>query len=795
MSEQPGAAASSSGEIIGPIAVPEKLGRFRVVRPIGAGGMGHVYLARDPRLRRQVAIKVLAPSMTSDPSAVERFAQEAHAVSALNHPNILTIYDIGEDDGVHFIATEFVEGQTVRQRMRESGFTLAEVVDIAAQTAGALGVAHDAGVIHRDIKPENVMIRRDGYVKILDFGIAKLTARKGAEEGESLSRTATTPGTVLGTAHYMSPEQVRGQIVDARTDIFSLGVMLYEMISGRLPFNGESAGDVIAMILTHEPAPVGNISIGVPPELETLITRALSKDRGTRYPAAADLLRDLKRIEVDGAAGHAVRPAGDMHDAISTQILPAAPTRARSRKAIDSLAVLPFVNELADPDADYLSDGITESIINSLSLLQKVRVIPRSTVFRFKGGDQDPLAIGRELGVRAVFAGSIRQVADSLIFNAELIDVVNEAQVWGEQYRRKVTDIFRLQTEIAEDISDKLKLRLTGAQKKRLRKQHTDNTEAYRFYLKGRYFVTTKRTEEWIDKGIDQFQQAIDLDPNYALAYAGIAEAYGFLASSTGGWAPRSAYPKAIAAAERALKLDGSLSEAHCSLGFAELLYRWDLSAAGHEFQEAIRLNPVYPTALDGYGFYLKAIERYDEAIEIGRKVLELDPLSAFAHVSLSYAYYFQRDFQRAIAECQKALELDRGSSFAHRTIGMSQLLLGRNAEAIGSLQQAVEFSNGAFAFESALGFAYGVTGQRDHAAEILRRLRSQLGQRYVSAYDIAMIYLGMDDFDATFDWLGKAVQERSGFIAFLRVEPALDPIRSDPRFLELLGRIASSPE
>jgi eukaryotic-like serine/threonine-protein kinase len=789
------------------IVIGEKIGHYKVQSSIGAGGMGEIYRASDTRLRRDVAIKILPESLMKDPSAIERFMREAYAASALNHPNILTIFDIGEHENTHFIATEFVEGETLRQKMQGTRLRLAEILDIAIQTAGALVAAHEAGIIHRDIKPENIMIRRDDYVKILDFGIAKLSENETPEvdaNAATLVQSITAKGMILGTAFYMSPEQARGLRVDARSDVFSLGAVLYELTARKLPFAGATVADVIASILKSDPPPLSEVVKNLPPEFERIVTKALAKKRADRYQTMKDfagdliLLRqrlafetELQRIHVSNdvfAASGEIFPLEN-----ATQILPKnsfPPRKTRTRKAIDSLAVLPLVNSGNDAETEYLSDGITEGIINSLSKLPKLRVVPRSTVFRYKGQQTDSQQIGSELGVRAVFAGRVLQLGDSLIVNAELVDIANEAQIWGEQYRREMTDIFTLLDEIVEDISEKLKLKLSGEDKKQLAKRYTENSEAYQFYLKGRYFVTSKRTEEWIKKGIEYFQKAIDLDPNYALAFAGIAEAYGFLASSTGGWSPREAYPKAEAAAMKALELDDTLGEAHCSLGFSRLLYDWNFAEAEREFKRAIELSPNYPNSHDGYGFYLKAVGRHAEAIEKCVQAQKLDPLSPFAHVSLGYAHYFARDYDKAIEECRRALEMDKNSTFAHRNLGLAYLQQGKLEKAIEALSNAVKFSQGGLAFESYLGFAYAVAGKRTEAMEVLASLEDLDKERYVPAYNFAIIYAGLGDLDKSFDWFEQARKERSGFLPFLKVEPVVDGLRSDPRFDELLKKI-----
>ena len=790
------------------LSASENFGHYRVNSAIGAGGMGEIYLASDTRLRRDVAIKILPAKLTRDAAAIERFMHEAHAASALNHPNILTIYDIGKHGDVHYIATEFVAGQTLRQQIKNSSLSLTETLDIAVQVASALNAAHDAGIVHRDIKPENIMIRTDGYVKVLDFGIAKLTEREPqqiASEAATLIQTATIPGMILGTAFYMSPEQVRGLKVDTRSDIFSFGAMIYEMVTGHQPFAGATVADVMAAVLQSEPQPLAELVKNAPTELEWIIVKALRKNREERYQTIKELAGDLKRLRQRLDFEIELRRVGNSNGAVAisaqlslaeqaTQILPRnllPPTRkTRTRKAIDSLAVLPLINDSGDANTEYLSDGITECIINSLSKLPKLRVVPRSTVFRYKGQETDLQKIGAELGVRAIFAGRVVQLGDTIIVKTELVDVANEAQIWGEQYRRTLADIFSLLEDISADISEKLRLKLTGEEKKCLARRYTENTEAYQYYLKGRYFVTTKRTEEWIKKGIGYFQKAIDLDPNYALAFSGIAEAYGFLASSTGGWLPRKAFPKAKAAALKALELDDALGEAHCSLGFFRLLYDWNFAAAEREFEKAVRLSPNYPNAHDGYGFYLKAVGRHDEAIEKCKLVQKLDPLSPFAHISLGYAYYFARDYDRAVDECYKALEMDKYSTFAYRNLGLAYLQQNKFENAIAALSKAVTFSSGGLAFESYLGFAYAAAGRQTEAIEALANLRDIATERYVSAYNFAMIHLGLGEIDKAIEWLEKAFAERSGFLPFLKVEPMLDPLRADPRFQDLLWRV-----
>jgi TolB-like protein/Tfp pilus assembly protein PilF len=488
------------------------------------------------------------------------------------------------------------------------------------------------------------------------------------------------------------------------------------------------------------------------------------------------------------------RPSGNVsgRSATSSSLTSPLQRRRASRKVIDSLAVLPLVNESDDPEMEYLTDGITESIINSLSQLPKLRVVPRSTVFRYKGREMYPQEIGRELNVRAVFMGRVLQLGESLVIKTELIDVEQESQLWGEQYRRKVTDIFELEEEISKEISGKLRLRLSGEERKRLGKRYTENTVAYHLYLKGRYY-TNKRTEDWIKKGIEYFQQAIDTDPNYALAYAGLADAYAFLASSTGGMPPRDTYPKAKAAALKALAISDGLAEAHTSLGFFYLMYDWNFAEAEKAFKRAIKLNPNYANAHDGYGFLLKATGRNDEAIRESRKAQKLDPLSLFTNVSLGWAYYFARDYERAIEQGRKALEMEPRFDFAHWIIGLARAQQGKMDESIAALNQAVILTGGGLTHEAHLGYAYACSGKREEARQVLSDLEEIAKERYVSAYYFAIIYLGLGEHEQTFNWLERAFEERAGFLAFIKVEPMFDPLRTDARFADLLGRMGLS--
>lgn len=515
---------------------------------------------------------------------------------------------------------------------------------------------------------------------------------------------------------------------------------------------------------------------------------------GARLVAAGEQATRLFAPTGGDTAPTEILPAGASGAVTSASLLTPAARRRAARKAIDSLAVLPLANVGGETAADYLCEGVAESIINSLSQLPRLRVVPRSTAFRYRERALDPLAVGRELGVRAVLAGRLQQVGDQLVINAELVDVLQESQVWGAQYRRQLTDIFALQEEFAREISAQLRPRLSGDARSRISRRATENTEAYRFYLKGRYYVTSKRTVDWIKKGIEHFQRAIDLDPNYALAYTGLAEAYAFLGSSTGERSPAECYPKAKAAALRALALDDALAEAHTALGFFQLLYDWDFAAAERSFRRAIELQPDNANAHDGLSFYLKATGQHEEAIRACKTARRLDPLSPFAEVSLGWAYYFARRYDRAIEQGRRALEIDPQLSFAYWHTGLARLQQGEQAEGVAALERACELSGGGLPFKAHLGYAYGRTGRHDEARVLLKELTALARKRYVAAYYLAIIYLGLGETDETFAWLARACDERSSFPVFLNVEPMFDPLRTDARLAELIRRIGLEP-
>jgi eukaryotic-like serine/threonine-protein kinase len=783
------------------LAAGTNVAHYRIVSRLGAGGMGDVYLAQDTKLGRAVALKILPAEVADDQGRMHRFVQEAKAASALSHPNVAHIYEIGEADGVHFIAMEYVEGRPLRDKIGGQSLEAGEILDLGTQIADALDEAYSKGVTHRDIKPANIMITPRGQVKVLDFGLAKVTRTHAPNAtGETETQAATDPGVVLGTVHYMSPEQALGRDVDHRSDIFSLGVVLYEMATGRLPFSGSTPAETLSRILQAQPEAMARLNYSVSPELERIVRKCLEKERERRYQSARELVVDLRNLKRDSDSGSAAISVGQSRSLlwVALSILATALAVVAAYvwlgrgEPIESLAVLPFVNVGGDPGTEYLTDGITENLINSFSQLPRLRVVPRSLAFSYKAREVDPRKVGRDLNVRAVLMGRVVQRGDGLNVQAELVDVTEISQLWGRQYSRKFSDILTIQEEIAREVSTKLRLRPTVEQNKRLAKRSTENTEAYQAYLKGRYYWN-RRTEQTLKRAVEYFQQAIDKDPDYALAYAGLADCYAVYTSYQVE-APRESGTKARTAAIQAVKIDETLAEPHASLGMTLMQYDWDWAGAEREFLRSIELDPKYPTAHNWYGIYLGSTGRAEQAVASQRRAQQLDPLSLIINTGAGWELYFARRHQEAIEQIRKTLDMDPTFARGHWFLGLAYEQEAMYREAIAEFQKAFDLSEGSPSMLGSLGHAYALSGNLEKARQALAHLQELSKRRYVPPFDPAVIYAGLGDKERAFEWLEKAFEDRSWGMVRLKVDPRFDRLHADPRFASLLRRMGLEP-
>jgi serine/threonine protein kinase/tetratricopeptide (TPR) repeat protein len=742
-----------------------RIGPYEILAPLGAGGMGEVYRARDTRLDRDVAVKVLPAHLSRDPDALARFEREAKAVAALSHPNILAIHDFGDHGGVAYAVMELLEGENLRNRLLRSQMAWPKAIEITTAIAEGLSAAHAKGIIHRDLKPENLFLTSGDRVKILDFGLARSIL-----PGLSSEMTAVTePGVVMGTAAYMSPEQARGAPVGPPGDIFSLGCVLYEMVTGLRAFDRPTSVETLAAILNEDPPEIPGSGRQIPADLKRVIAHCLEKNAQERFQSARDLAFNLRAVGTRTTA-------------------PVPPPPPEQSDTIDSLAVLPFVNAGGNPDTDYLSDGIAESLINSLSQIPNLRVVPRSRAFRFKGQDVDARKAGRQLKVRALLMGKVLQRGDTLNVQAELVDVARDSQLWGERFHRKVTDIFTVEEEIAKQITEKLRLKLTGQDKERLLKHHTENTEAYHLYLKG-LFHWNKRTSAGLKKGVEYFEEAIEKDPAYAMAYAGLAEGYmvlnAFAPDPANGFGAR-----AKGAALRALEIAPGLAEALAALAVIYPYTDWNWAEGERSARRAIELKPDYFLAHDNYALLLSAMGRHEEAAREIRRSMELEPLSLVLSHHFAWISIRARRYDQAIDQCRKALDMDPSFSPGHHWLGLALGLKGVYDEAIAELEVAHRTAGSTFVTLE-LTRVYAASGQTAEARRMLAEMHRTFDESYAEPYGFAAVYAALGQPDEAFKWLEEAARARTvQFALWVNNDPRTDSLRSDPRMTSLLRRV-----
>jgi serine/threonine-protein kinase len=786
--------------------------QYRIVEKIGEGGQGTVYRAVDTTLDRPAVVKVLPPELTDSQSNLVRFEREAKLASSLDHPNICTIFGLHKVDGLHFIAMQFVEGRNVRELVNGRPLDLRQALSITIQVTNALAAAHAQGIVHRDIKARNVMVARNGTVKVLDFGLAKLIEQPRAGSSDP---QLTEVGVPYGTSTYAAPEQAQGLPVDHRGDIFSTGVLLYEMLAGTWPFRGKTALDVRYAVVYHRPKPIAEARGEDSPliqRIQQILDKALAKEPADRYQRIEDMRSDLQEVlrelEVDSSFGSTLtdntlstvpmalpKPRGFWSRPVIVAMAIAAALITTfavialrgnrpddSTVAINSLAVLPFSN--SDPSTEYLSDGITESLIESLSQLPDLKVKSSSTVFHYKNRGIDPAQIGRELGVHALLSGNIVQRGDELAVSVELIDVRDDSHIWGERYGRKVSEVVALPQQISRDVSQKLRARADGSHDPQITRNYSPDSEAYRLYLLGRY-NWNKRTVEGLRSGIEYFGQAILRDQDYSLAYAGLADCY-LLLNVYNVTSANDSYPKAEAAANRALSLNSNLAEAHTSLGFVSYRYHLKWQEAEQHFKKAISLNPSYATAHQWYASFLAASGRLDESVVQAKTAHELEPFSLTIYSDYVRSLYYAGQLDQAQSEAAKLRQMDPNFARAYYELGLVLEEQGKLDEAINAFRAALKTSPDNVAALTALGHAQALAGKKNDAERVIARLQELSKQQYVSPFQAAVVYAGLDNRKLALDGLEKSREERFNWLPFVQVDPVFKNLRSEQKFIEL---------
>jgi serine/threonine protein kinase/tetratricopeptide (TPR) repeat protein len=785
--------------------VTETVGQYRIIKKLGAGGMGEVFLAQDTLLNRRVAIKFLSPGKSTDIAAIKRLVREARAAARLDHPNICAIHEVRNDESGNYIVMQYVEGESLDAILNRKRFEIAEVLSIGVQLANALTEAHAGNVVHRDIKPQNIMINTRAQVKVLDFGLAKIEEAAKSDLANASTRSLlTNPNVIIGTPPYMSPEHMQPEEMDSRSDIFSVGIVLYEMIAGKHPFLRKTTPSTISAILTNQPPDLINYRKDVPPGLERIVRKCLEKDKATRYQTAGELSSDLLTLsrEIDRGTS-VVGNRSRLKARYSLLVLvilavvlggfyairglrrmswPGTPT-VHEPTVIDSVAILPFTCEGTDVDLRYLCDGITESIINKLSSVPHLRVSARTSVLRYKERDADALAAGRELKVKSVVTGRLTKQGDELKLQIDLIDVAGGSQIWGHGYTQKVSNVLLIQDDICAQIAQNLRLQLSSKELNRLTKHNTDNTEAYMLYVRGRFFWN-RRTVEDLKKAVESFTAAIKLDPEYALAYTGLADTY-LIQTRYGVGPPRELLPRAKEAAERAITLDEELAEAHTSLASIKAEYDWDWPVIEREHRRAIELNPNYPTAHNFFAWYLMAMGRFDEAKAEMKLALESDPGSLSITASMGLPYYYSGDPDKAIDQYRKCLDMDSDFILGRWYLGMAYEQKGMYDEAIGEWTR-IKLTDTSPELLANLAYSYALSGRKAEALEYLAELNSLSRDRYVSPFQVGTVYFGLGDLNQAFTYFEKAYTDRA--LPFtLNVDPRFGKLHTDPRFLRLI--------